>query len=141
MKTLSKNDFVQWTGTDEDGKFSHVGQVVSHTEDSIEFVTQHGTMNVPTTDGHFRQISKPQDWNVSLPKETKKKTTTTINKPTQKKVVAGSKKEKALDIYKKMMDNGNHPKRADVIKQFIDELQMTKAGASTYQNTCKKHFS
>lgn len=135
------NDFVQWTGTDSEGKFSHVGQVVICNDDAIEFVTPHGTLHVPTEDGHFRHISRPQGWSTELPKVTKKPVKTAHIKPKQtttSTVKVGSKKEKALDIYSNLMDNGNHPQRAVVIAEFMDRLEMTKAGASTYHSMVKK---
>jgi len=136
-----RDEFVQWTGTDQAGKFSHIGQVVSCSDESIEFVTPHGVISTSVDDGAFRHISRPQDWSVVLPKSTKKPVKTTHTKPTVKPMATakvGSKKEKALDLYTLMMDNGSHPQRKDVIESFMANLDMTKAGASTYQAMCKK---
>lgn len=45
----------------------------------------------------------------------------------------GSKKEKAVEIFRAM----NGASRKDVIQAFITELNMTTAGASTYYAMCK----
>lgn len=54
----------------------------------------------------------------------------------------GAKKEQAIALYKKMVNenNGNHPSRQNAIKRFVDEVGMTPAGASTYVANCKKNF-
>ena len=54
----------------------------------------------------------------------------------------GAKKQQAIDLYNKMVEenNGEFPSRQDAIKRFVDEVGMTKAGASTYVANCKKHF-
>ncbi len=48
-----------------------------------------------------------------------------------------SKKEQARQLYNTMMVDGAHPKRGDVIKRFMEEVQLTKAGAACYQNHFK----
>jgi len=55
----------------------------------------------------------------------------------------GAKKEMAIELYKKMVDenNGKFPSRKDAIQRFVDEIGMTPAGASTYVANCKKNFA
>ncbi len=73
---------------------------------------------------------------------TKKVEVKTPTKPkVKKKAKSGSKAEKALDIYKSMMDGDTHPIRKDVIQKFIDDLDMSKAGASTYHYNTKAKIS
>lgn len=50
----------------------------------------------------------------------------------------GAKLEGAKDIYQRMND-GVHT-RKDIIQEFIDVLEMTKAGATTYFHNMKKEF-
>lgn len=54
----------------------------------------------------------------------------------------GAKKEMAIALYAKMVEenNGKFPSRSDAIKRFMDEVGMTKGGASTYVANCKKNF-
>lgn len=47
-----------------------------------------------------------------------------------------SKKERAQEIYGRLVDAGSS--RTLVIQAFMDELSMTKAGASTYYYNCAK---
>lgn len=49
---------------------------------------------------------------------------------------SGTKLEQAHAIYKSLEDKS----RGNVIKIFMANLSMTKAGASTYQYLCKKQF-
>lgn len=49
---------------------------------------------------------------------------------------SGTKLEQALVIYKNLTDKS----RKNVIATFVKELNMTPAGASTYQYTCKKQL-
>jgi len=55
----------------------------------------------------------------------------------------GAKKEMAIKLYKKLVEenNGKFPARQDAIKRFVDEIGMTPAGASTYVANCKKNFA
>ena len=50
-----------------------------------------------------------------------------------------SKKERALAIYNEMSDKGHA--RKDIIAAFMDQLSMSKAGASTYYQNCKTTWS
>lgn len=49
----------------------------------------------------------------------------------------GAKKEMAQDLYKKHKDNKS---RKEIIQLFMDEIGMTKAGATTYFHNMKKEF-
>jgi len=79
-------------------------------------------------------------------KPEKVKKVVAITKPksetkTETKVKKVSKKDQAVAIYKSMMVNGEHPARKDVIARFISEVNMSSAGASTYQFNIKKELS
>jgi len=70
-----------------------------------------------------------------------KKVIPKITKPKVKKTKTGSKAQKAISIYKLMIEqnNGEFPARKDAIKQFVEQLDMTPKGASTYvYNTQQK---
>lgn len=58
-----------------------------------------------------------------------------------KKEKVPTKAERALEIYQEMMVDGNHPVRKEVIQRFMNELNMSVAGASTYQYNIKKKLS
>lgn len=144
MTNFAKNDFIQWTFTDEEGEYSYIGQIISCKDDRVEFATNGGVWNVPINDGTFHIVKRPKHWSVKLPIVVNKKEHNTkhvMNVQRTKTSDGSSKKDKAIDIYETLMDNGNHPQRANVINEFMSKLSMTKAGASTYQNACKKHFS
>lgn len=57
----------------------------------------------------------------------------TVVKP-QHAPAAGTKMERALEIYKNMPGAS----RQQIIDAFVSQLGMTPAGASTYQYNCKK---
>lgn len=137
MTKFKKGTFVRWTSKDDDGKFSHVGQVVKHAQGMIEFeVGQHGSvMGVPEDDGSFTKCKKPRNWK-------KAPTTTTIKttKPkARRKNTSGtpSKKDQAIIIYRDLFGKG-HGKDA-TIQRFQDVLDMTKAGATTYFYIAKRN--
>lgn len=54
----------------------------------------------------------------------------------------GKKKEDAIALYNIMVEenNGEFPSRQDAIERFMNEIGMTKGGASTYVANCKKNF-
>jgi len=58
-----------------------------------------------------------------------------------KKEKVPTKAERALKVYQEMMVNGNHPARKEVVQRFMNELNMSVAGASTYQYNIKKKLS
>jgi len=76
---------------------------------------------------------------IKTPKVEKKSTEVVINNNDGKI----KKTDLAKTIYQNMMNElkGQHPKRGDVIKRFMNECNMTQAGASTYQYNMKKLFS
>lgn len=147
---FQKGEFVKWTGTDEQGKFSHVGEVASFIDERLTLIVSPAgsTMTIDlldmSTKDEFKVVNKPKGWKLVKP-EAEKVEPVSIKKPTTKVVKKStdgkSKKEFALDIYKGMMENGNHPVRKEVIARFVSELNMTPAGASTYAATCKKECS
>jgi hypothetical protein len=136
--TINANDWIKWTSEDAEGTFETKGKVISVENGYIRFAGLDGyDYTVPNDDGTFTPIRKPansKDAFIVLEKLEMTK------KSTSKK---GSKKDKAVAIYTKMMDgqpNGVHPTRGEVISAFTNKLGMTKAGASTYQNTIRKMF-
>lgn len=60
-----------------------------------------------------------------------------------KKQPGASKAEKATKIMKEMWEDiqSGNVKRKDVIARFIDEAELTKAGASTYYGNIKTKLS
>ena len=51
-----------------------------------------------------------------------------------------NRKEHAVAVYKSLMIDGEHPARKDVITAFVEEIGMSKAGASTYHYNVKKEI-
>jgi len=139
---FTKGKFVEWTSKDEDGSFTHQGKVIDYSavHAIIEITPNGSTIKVPHDDGTLREIPEPKEWKIALPKK-EEVNTTSVAKPTIKRERSStgeSKADKALDIYKSMMNGTEHPKRGDVIKAFMEQLNMTQAGASTYQYNCKQ---
>ena len=67
------------------------------------------------------------------------RTPETINS-SEEKSGAPSKAEQAMKIMEEMWSDiqSGKVKRKDVIQRFIDEVHLTKAGASTYYGNCKQ---
>ncbi len=78
----------------------------------------------------------------ALKEEGEGRTAETI-KNEEKKQVGTSKAEQAMKIMKEMWEDiqSGKVKRKDVIKRFIDEVHLTKAGASTYYGNCRLKLS
>jgi hypothetical protein len=99
-------------------------------------------MSVPLDEGKFKKTSKPANWDDTAA-ATAVKEIEQHKQPKPKKVKkSGTKAEKAVEIYRQLMDSneGEHPSRSIVIDTFIKQLDMTSAGAATYYATVKKRF-
>ncbi len=124
------NGFVKWSCVDEDGEFQYVGEItkVDLTENFIEFVDSKDSLHhVPLDDGKFELTEKPKNWKVN----TGYFVTTNKEKPKvkrTKKSTGPSKKEAARAIF----EETKHEGRSSVISCFMNSLEMSKAGASTY---------
>jgi len=124
--------FIEWKAED----FSYKGQVLETNDVETILLTMEGyTIGIPTTDGTISQIPQPTNWGQQTPPTP---SPTTTKKTTA--VKTGTKKQLALDLYESMIENNTLPSRKDTINQFVTELDMTPAGASTYAAMCKKKF-
>jgi hypothetical protein len=123
---MHAGDFIKWTSEDEDGKFSHVGQIISQNDVWIEFQTVHGVMFVQRNDGKFEPHAPIKLAVTDKPKAG-------LDQP-KRDVKSGSKLERCLTIYKRMKEAS----RKDLIAAFVDEVGMTQAGASTYAAQVRK---
>lgn len=116
-------DFIEWTGQDEDGKFSYTGKIISLNEVWVEFQTPVGTMTVKRT----------EKLTPASPIKLDACTERTKSKP-KAEPGTGTKLERAVAIYKAMTD----PTRQKLIEAFVTQLGMTPAGASTYAAQVRK---
>ena len=75
----------------------------------------------------------------ALKEEGEGRTPETINS-SEKKSGAPSKADQAMKIMEELWSDiqSGKVKRKDVIQRFIDEVHLTKAGASTYYGNCKQ---
>lgn len=78
----------------------------------------------------------------ALKEEGEGRTPQTISQEGQK-LTGTSKADRARKIMEEMWDNlqAGEVKRKDVIRRFVDEVGLTKAGASTYYGNIKKKLS
>ena len=133
---MKQGQSIKWIAEDNQGTFEHIGIILNASPTHITINTQFGEITIPSDDGTITSYDgvvnlKPQP--ISQPTRTPKST---------KKQRSGTKKEKALSLYKNMMSgDGTHPTRKLFIDTLISSLNMTPAGASTYAAMCKKHFS
>lgn len=119
-------DFIEWTSQDEEGKFTHVGKVLSVDDNEVELLTKVGTMTVPLDDGSFKKT-----------KPIKLADITEVMAKVKKEIAVaktGTKLERAVVLYRNMKD----ATRQKLIKAFVEELDMTPAGASTYAAKVRK---
>ncbi len=123
---------VKVTFKEHDEEISYVGRVIYSTTKRLIIQTKVGEMTFDPVDVTIQESSE-QQFNDS-PEYTKE--------PEEPIVVshAGEKKtDVAIRLYKQMMaeNNNQHPARKDVIQQFMSQVGLTKAGASTYQQSIK----
>jgi len=131
--------FIKWTGTDEEGTFSHVGKLIKKGDGYIKMqLLTGGMVELDNDDGSFVEIEKPVEWDIKVKQEAAdelraqiKVQKEKVQRPVQQK--AGTKKEQAAAIYREA--NGD---KTTVLRRFIDELSMTSAGAMTYFYNCRK---
>lgn len=128
---FTKNTFIKWTGTDADGTFSHVGQVIKHTKGMITFATADGEITIADTDGEFTAARKPRTWNVKKPAAVKNEKPVTKTKRTRK---AGGKTAEVVALIKEHKP----ATRKEAIALIVDAGISTPAGASTHYNNAKK---
>lgn len=120
---MNIGDKVKWTGDSDEGPLTYVGKVMSIGGGFIEIDTGKFTIGVAREDGTF-EVVKPGNVKC-VPAPT---VTTTVA------AKSGTKFERAVDIYRNMKDNT----RQKLIKAFVDQLEMTPAGASTYAAKVRK---
>ena len=134
MKTQS---FKKITFTENDQEVSYIGQLLSHDQDLVTFNTHFGEMTFYLSD-IIVSPSNEDEFNKNVPVKEQEE----IVEQKQTVNTNGVKKtDIALQIYKSMMINGEHPARKDVIERFINEVGLSKAGASTYQHNIKTKLS
>lgn len=135
MTKFKKGTFIKWTSKDDEGTFSHVGQVISHKAGMIVFQDKMGgEMGVPEDEGTFTKARKPKTWTAKRPAPAAK----AAPAPKRKRRSSGkaTKKEQAMTLYRDLVEKG-HGK--DVfIQRLQDVLGMTPAGATTYYYNCKR---
>lgn len=124
---MKVGDRIKWRSQDENGEFVTVGKVYAINDKFVWFFAEGLQMSVPLTDGTFEVT------NVATTTEVKVAAEAAITKA-KAAVRTGTKLEQAVDIYKGMKD----ATRQKLIKAFVDQLEMTTAGASTYAAKVRK---
>ena len=136
---LKKGTFIKWTAKDQQGSFSHVGQIFSIKDGHVVMSTSNGgAMGFDLTDGTVEVTRKPKTWGVAkacdVEVEVPKTVTSTTRAPHESNGV--SKKDRAFQSYRDLKcllaQDGMEPTRKVVIDMFVRDLGMTPAGASTY---------
>lgn len=140
MAKFTKGQFIRWTSKDNEGTFSHVGQVISHKNGVIVFADANGgKMGVPDTDGKFEVAKKPRTWGAKIGGAKRKvKATSTAHKPVKQKRVRAKGGETKLDQVIALLRNDPPASRKDAIAKIVEAGITTAAGASTYYNSAKK---
>lgn len=142
---FTKNQFIRWTSKDDEGTFSHVGQVISHKNGMIIFAdAMGGEMGVPEDEGKFEVVRKPRTWadkalgtGVDGKPRDPKRVAKNIRKARKaRKSGEPTKKELALQLYRDLAGKGHG--KAVTVQRFQDVLGMSLAGATTYYYNCKR---
>ncbi len=153
MNLPTEGHYIQFTDSDADGQYSFVAKVtkVDTTNELIQLEGEHpyGLVSIPFSDSDkLFQVSRDvaiERIHHAKPKNTKSvhhktKVKDAVEKKVRTKSSAGiSKKDRAINLYRGLLvPNQFTPDRARVIALFVDQLDMTTAGASTYYAMVKK---
>jgi hypothetical protein len=129
--------YVRWVSFDVE----YVGVVIKETNETIVLQTSFGLVSVPTNDGTFTEISEEEFKQHSQPLPVVKEDVVVKQQVkhvnTERKERTGTKTEKAREIFKQNPDKT----RKEIIQMFVELLDMTEAGAATFYNNTKNHFS
>ncbi len=131
MKALAQGAFVRWTSIDDEGEFSHVGQVAAVSKTHVTLDTAHGVWSIELDDGTFTNARKPRTWNMRNEAPLK----------TVSRAVPAPKRElsaRMLEVVKVVRANPGLSRKEYVVL-LAAECSMSEAGASTYYNTARKH--
>lgn len=121
------NEYYKWSVKEDGQTIEHIGILTKENDDSVCLLTKYGEMTIMKNDGEFTESTREEFESVIIqPKEVE------VNV----EVREGSKSQRALDIYTKMLADGKS--RKDIITAFKSQLDMGDAGASTYYQNCKK---
>lgn len=138
---IQTNEFVKWTSKDHLGTFSHIGQLMSKTDELITIKLANCIVMVKPTDGTFEKhkpvvlTSAVEVEETAKPKIVMPDGSVAKAKKVYTKLEGGATKaERALELYKA---NPNAT-RKELIEMFMSQLGMSAAGASTYASNVKK---
>lgn len=126
---MKRGDKVRWRSSDSEGNFTHIGVVTDITEKTVSIKTLSGLFTVPHNDGSFEVIKNAGDARAELVDQEEVVAAKPV--PSRKQ---GSKIERAVAIARSMP----HATQKELIAMFMEQLDMTKAGATTYYYNVKK---
>lgn len=138
VPNFSIHEYIKWTSKDEEGEYTHTGQIVGLDETKVTFRTKAGVMSIAYDEGDFEKMKAFKlDDPTPAPRllVTSARTPVIIQNRRRDPNVA-TKLDRAQELYQTLTDKT----RKSVIKTFIEQLGMTPAGASTYQAICKKKY-
>lgn len=140
--TPAVNDFIQYTGKDEQGRYTQIGRVLEIEGANVTFGTEFGIITQPVDEGKYRKISKPRGFKISEPRQKPESTGPVAKKKQPRRLAGPSKYDLCLEAIKKYVDEfGEFPVRKIGIEWLVRQCDMTPAGASTYYAKIKKAYS
>lgn len=131
MTDFNKGKWIKWTATDENGTFSHVGEVYKSTKSHVTFVVADdigGHMTVEKTDGVFENVRKS------------KSAVTKIGEDVRKREAEEGSRHftgKKLEVFELVVANPGLD-RKEYIALIVEAGISTPAGASTFYNAVRK---
>lgn len=125
--------YIKWNSLEtEPEPFEHFGIFIKETEFYVYMTTKFGEMCILKTNGTITE-STQEEYDSVVIEHPPEKEHPTLPKNNE----SSSKAERARAIYINLHKAGKT--RKDIIKEFIDVVGLTKAGAATYyQNISKK---
>jgi hypothetical protein len=134
---MKRGDHIRWNSTDDQGNFTHTGIVTEITDKTVSMKTKMGLFTVPLNDGSFEILKDAGDACAELmvsDEESSKPASAAPSRGKRSSKQQGSKLERAIAIAKTMPNAS----QKELIAAFMEQLDMTKAGATTYYYNVKK---
>lgn len=140
---MQSGEFVKWVAADEQGQFEHQGVVGDVREESFDLKTDEGIMTINFSDGTVEKTKGTKKLE-TLAKGPKKKGKTKTTRKVGKKSTGGpTKLEQFRQIVTEMVEEHSSihkVSRKAAIERAVEQVGMSKAGASTYFANIKREF-
>ncbi len=136
MTDFSKGKWIEWTGSDDEGTFAHVGQVIASSKSFVTFAVPHGgELTVQKSDGSFKNVRKRKSAVAAIGENVRKRE---VAKKAAERATGKAPSVKMMTVITLLKEHKPESRKA-AIALIVEKVGMSAGGASTYYNTARKH--